>query len=107
MTLDTVVARTPGAICRALVDGDGAVIEFPGGRVGGPARIAAALQFVARAERFPVRDLPDGLGDNEKLVLARRLVREGLLSMVREPAAAPRPASVNGSAACPQGTTAP
>jgi hypothetical protein len=107
MSLDTVVARTPGAICRVLIDGDGAVIEFPGGRVGGPARIAAALRVVAGTERFPVRDLPDGLGDNEKLILARRLVREGLLSIIRDPAAAPRPASVNGSAARPQGATAP
>jgi ribosomal protein L16 Arg81 hydroxylase len=105
--LDTVLARNPGAICRVLVDGEGAVIEFPGGRLGGPARIAAALQFIARSERFPVRDLPDGLGDDAKLVLARRLVREGLLSIVREPGPAARPAGVNGTGARPQETATP
>ena len=107
MDLDTVVARSPGAICRVLADGDGAVIEFPGGRVGGPARIAPALRFVAGAERFPVRDLPDGLGDEAKLVLARRLVREGLLSIVREPGPAARPACVNGAGAPHKGAAAP
>lgn len=85
MDLDTVLARSPGALCRVLVEGDGVAIEFPGGRLGGPAKIAPALRFVARTERFPVRALPDGLGDGGKLVLARRLVGEGLLTVVREP----------------------
>jgi ribosomal protein L16 Arg81 hydroxylase len=107
MSLDTLLARRPGAICRVLVDGEGAVIEFPGGRLGGPARIAAALHFVAGTERFPVRDLPDGLGDDAKLVLARRLVREGLLSVVREPGPAARPACANGTGARPQQPAAP
>src|SRR5262249_8507244 len=37
MHLDTVVARRPGAVCRVLVEGDGVAIEFPGGRLAGPA----------------------------------------------------------------------
>jgi len=96
MDLDTIVARHPGLICRVLVDGQGVVIEFPGGRVAGPVRIAPALRFVARSERFPVRALPD-LGDDAKLVLARRLVREGVLTIVGAPEAAGRPASANGA----------
>jgi hypothetical protein len=107
MGLDTVLARSPGAICRVLVDGEGVVIEFPGGRVGGPARIAPALQFIARSEHFRVRDLPDNLGADAKLVLARRLVREGLLSIVEEPGPAARPACANGSAARPREAAAP
>jgi hypothetical protein len=79
---DTVLARSPGAICRCVAGPDGALIQFPGGQVSGPARIATALQFVARSERFAVRELPDSLGAEGKLVLARRLIREGLLTIV-------------------------
>ena len=43
---------------------------------GGPLKIASALRFVARSERFPVRDLPDDLGGEAKLVLARNRILE-------------------------------
>src|SRR5579883_1762494 len=76
---ETVLTKRPGVICRLLSDGETAVIEFPGGHFGGPARIAPALAFMARADRFLVRELP-GMGDDAKLVLARRAVREGLFA---------------------------
>jgi hypothetical protein len=101
MDLDTLVARDPAVICRVLVDGAGAVIEFPGGRVAGPARITSALRFIARSERFPVRALPD-LGDDARLVLARRLVREGLLTVVGAPRATAPSTATNGAAVQPQ-----
>jgi len=75
----TVLEKRPGAICRVVSDGKWATLEFPGGQVGGPIKIAPALEFVAKAERFVVDDLPGGLGDSGKLVLARRLMSEGLL----------------------------
>ena len=81
--LDTVLERTPGTVCRVVQDGGWVVIEYPGGQVGGPLKIAAALRFVAGADRFPVRALPDALGAEGKLVLARRLLRERLLQVVR------------------------
>lgn len=77
--LDTVLEKSTGALCRVVEDGAWVAIEFPGGRIGGPLKIASALRFVAGAERFPVRTLPDDLGSEAKLVLARRLVREHLL----------------------------
>jgi ribosomal protein L16 Arg81 hydroxylase len=80
--LDTVLAKNPGAVCRIVQDGAWVAIEFPGGRIGGPLKIASALRFVAAADRFPVRALPDELGSESKLVLARRLVRERLLTVV-------------------------
>jgi hypothetical protein len=97
LELDTILARDPGVLCRVLVDGTGAVVEFPGARVAGPVKVAAALQFIARSERFSVRALPE-LGDDAKLVLARRLVREGLLTIVGAPPTAALPASANGAA---------
>ena len=85
VTLDTVLRRRPGTICRVVRDGEWVVIQFPGGQVGGPSRIASALDFVASADRFPVRALPDDLGAESKLVLARRLLREKLLEIMTRP----------------------
>jgi hypothetical protein len=50
--------------------------------VRGPASIESALRFIAAAEAFQVRELPDALTDQSKLVLVRRLVREGLLRIL-------------------------
>ena len=86
---DTVLEKTPGTICRVLQDGGWVVIEFPGGQVGGPLKIAAALRFVAEADRFPVRALPDELGGEGKMVLARRLLRERLLRVAGRTTAEP------------------
>ena len=82
LAIDSVVQKRPDAICRVVeLDGQSA-IEFPGNRVAGPQRIDAALRFIAAAGRFAVRDLPDDLNDDGKLVLVRRLCREGLLEVV-------------------------
>jgi Cupin superfamily protein len=82
ITLDTVLEKRPGSICRVIETDEAADIQFPGNRISGPRRIAAALHFIAAAGQFAVRALPDSLSDNSKLVLARRLVREGLLRIV-------------------------
>lgn len=79
--LDTVLEKNPGAVCRIVQDGSWVSLEFPGGRVGGPLKIASALRFVAKSDRFAVRALPDDLGGEAKLVLARRLLRERLLAV--------------------------
>ncbi|QJW93686.1 cupin domain-containing protein [Frigoriglobus tundricola] len=83
---ETVLTKRPGGICRVLVAGDTALLEFPGGRLGGPIRIAPALRFFAETDRFVVRDMPDMSAD-AKLVLARRAVREGLFVVHANPAA--------------------
>ena len=46
---------------------------------------APALRFIAAEPRFAVRSLPDSLANESKLVLARRLVREGLLAIASRP----------------------
>lgn len=77
--LETVLRRAPGLVCRVVEQGGWVNLEYPGGQVGGPRKIAAALRFVAEHDRFAVGALPDDLGADAKLVLARRLVRERLL----------------------------
>lgn len=79
LDLDTVLARRLGMFCRVAEERAWVTLEFPGGRVGGPLKIAPALRFIARTERFAIRALPDELGPGGKLVLARRLLRERLL----------------------------
>ena len=54
-------------------------------------KIAGALDFIARTDEFAVRDLPDDLTGEAKLVLVRRLIHEGLLTV----AAAVRPFNLN------------
>ena len=78
LDLDTPLERNMQAVCRVVQGEHEVAIEFPGNRVGGPHRIVAALEFIAGRKRFTARELPD-LSDEGKLVLVRRLLREGLL----------------------------
>ncbi len=83
---DTVLERAPGALCRIVKLEDGrASLQFPGGSLEGPPKIAAALHFIAHTPRFAVRSLPDDLTTDGKLVLLRRLVRDHLLRVVTTP----------------------
>jgi ribosomal protein L16 Arg81 hydroxylase len=86
INLDTVLEKRPGTICHMVYEGDAVSIQFPGCRIGGPSKIAAALHFLTAATGpFTPRALPDDLSDNAKLILIRRLVREGLLTTVPSP----------------------
>jgi hypothetical protein len=79
---DTVLERVPGAICREVEVPDGrAGLQFPGGSLEGPPKTAAALHFIAHAPRFTARSLPGGLTPDARLLLVRRLVRDGLLRL--------------------------
>jgi hypothetical protein len=49
-------------------------------------RIAPALRFMAERASFAVQEMPE-LSPDAKLVLARRAVREGLLTVSPSPAA--------------------
>jgi len=82
--LATILAKIDGAICRVVQEKDSVSIQFPGNRTRGPRQIAPALEFIAATDRFPVGALPGNLSDNAKLVLCRRLVRDGLLRIVEE-----------------------
>lgn len=86
--LDTLVERIPGMIFRVVKGGDRVALHAPGARIDGPARIARALQFIARTERFTPRALPDNLTSEAKLILVRRLIREKLLTVATAPATA-------------------
>ncbi|NJM28263.1 MAG: hypothetical protein HC856_08700, partial [Pseudanabaena sp. RU_4_16] len=95
INLDSAVAKRQGMFCWIfkqtempshfvgyLQGGDYVSMQFPGNEVRGPSWLEPAYRFIAETETFAVKDLPDSLSDNAKLVLVRRLIREGLLRVV-------------------------
>jgi len=84
LALDTPLERAPGMVCRVVQNGDSAILQAPGARIDGPADVAPALHFIARTPRFTPRSLPGDLTAEAQLALARRLVRERLLTRVPE-----------------------
>lgn len=78
----TVVAKRQGMVCYIFKEENQVCIQFPGNKVKGPVWLEPAFRFVAETETFAVQSLPDNLSDDSKLVLVRRLIREGLLRVV-------------------------
>ena len=74
--LDTELERRP----TVLAELDGATLVFEGKCVSFPARLVKELEAVVGAdEPFTAGDLPGALDDEGRLVLVRRLIREGFL----------------------------
>jgi hypothetical protein len=83
--LDTILQKRAGIVCQIRETADAIEMVFPGNGLRGPRQIAPALHFVAATQQFTVRALPY-LSPESKLILARRLIRDGLLEVVRPPA---------------------
>ena len=84
LTLDelgeaTVLERRPGTTCRLRVTGDRLELLLGDRTLTMPARLEPALRQVVAADRLTPADLAGHLDGPSRLVLARRLVREGLL----------------------------
>jgi Cupin superfamily protein len=76
LELETELERRP----TVLADLDGTRLSFDGKTLVFPQRVRDELAFVLAAEGpFRAADLPGRLDDNGRLVLVRRLVREGVL----------------------------
>ena len=73
------LARRPGATCRLRVAGDRLELLLGDRTLTMPAALEPALRQVLAADRFTPADLGGHLDGPSRLVLARRLVREGLL----------------------------
>lgn len=83
LTLETPVERRVGLPCTVSTSNGTARIDFGANFVTGPARLAPALEFVRNRSRFRGSELPPDLPEGTRLVLIRRLVREGLLRIAR------------------------
>jgi len=76
----TVVRRRAGSVCRLRRDGGGRpLLELGDRRVTFPVWVEPALGALLRRGRFAVADLAGELDPESRLVLVRRLIREGLL----------------------------
>ena len=80
LDVDTQLVRRETVIADLDVVGAEATLSFEGRTLRLPARIAAEIEFMLDADgEFAAADLPGRLDDESRLVLVRRLVREGFL----------------------------
>jgi bifunctional lysine-specific demethylase and histidyl-hydroxylase NO66 len=82
---DTVVRRRPGAVCRLRQRHDRLEVLLGDRVLQMPARLAPVMGVVAASDRLTVGELAGHLDPSSRLVLVRRLVREGLLETVSPP----------------------
>jgi len=79
VTRDTRLAARPHLIWRLTLEADQVILLFGASRLSFPAVAAEPLRFALQGEPFAVGALPGRLDESSKIVLARRLLREGLL----------------------------
>ncbi|MEK6274265.1 MAG: cupin domain-containing protein [Actinomycetota bacterium] len=80
LDVETLLERRETVIFDLAVGDEEATLSFEGRELRFPSRIGAELEFAAAAEGpFRLADLPGRLDEAGRLVLGRRLVREGFL----------------------------
>lgn len=84
VTVDTVVARRPAQDVALRSSRDAIELSLSGRTISLPRHTRAAVRYALSHKRFRVADLPDDLDDAGKVVLVKRLVREGILRVRRE-----------------------
>lgn len=80
----TVLERRPTAACVVRADGDRVAVLLGDRTLRMPGRLRGVMEHVRDQERFRVGDLDRWLDPESRLVLTRRLVREGLLRLARD-----------------------
>lgn len=78
----TTLERRPGVVFRLVRDGETTGLVSSRGSLSMPPPFAPALSFIARTPRFSVGEIPGGLSDRSKFVLARRLIADGFFTAV-------------------------
>jgi mannose-6-phosphate isomerase-like protein (cupin superfamily) len=78
---DTTLERRPGSVCVLRQGADRLHVYLGDRELRVPPSLAPALELVRDRARWQVRELP--LDEQSRLVLARRLLREGLLRVAR------------------------
>ncbi|HET9673318.1 MAG TPA: cupin domain-containing protein [Gaiellaceae bacterium] len=80
---ETELERRPTVLADVETRGDRAILMFEGRTLEFPARVRGELDYVLEAEdTFRPSDLPGKLDEAGRLVLVRRLVRDGLLRII-------------------------
>ncbi len=81
LAADSVAGVRPGLIYRLTDSPQSVRIDCYGKEISLPAHAAPAVRFALESDCFQVSDLPGDLDDEGRLVLIRRLVREGLIAL--------------------------
>ncbi len=84
LTAGSVAGARPNAIFRISAEGDSVHVDCYGRRITFPSQAAEAVRFALNNVRFTVGDLPGHLDDDEKNVIVRRLVKEGLAILLQK-----------------------
>jgi hypothetical protein len=80
LTAETPLERRLSVVADLFAVEEGFELAFEGKRISFPAHVAEELEFLVETTgRFTARGLPGGLDEAGRLVLARRLIREGFL----------------------------
>jgi hypothetical protein len=84
LTGETLVERRPTVIANLERRGGRVILSFDGKELSFPAHAQAELEHAALAvDPFTAAELPGELDESGRLVLVRRLVREGFLRISR------------------------
>jgi lysine-specific demethylase/histidyl-hydroxylase NO66 len=79
---DTPLRRRPGSIFQVSLDGSEAVVLLGNRELRMPAFAEPAVRFIAESDaRFTASELPGDLDTESRLVLVRRLIREGAIEV--------------------------
>jgi ribosomal protein L16 Arg81 hydroxylase len=81
LTLETKLTKRENMPTKVIQVGNFSRIIFPGNIIKGPAQITSVFEYIAQSEEFFVKDIPN-VNDDNKLKLAKRLIRGGLLKTV-------------------------
>lgn len=74
------VERRGSMLCRVFEDGGKSTIQFGDRNMKGPTGLRAAFEWIRDSTQpFAIADLPGPISESSKVVLARRLVKDGLL----------------------------
>lgn len=80
LTVDSMVGARMGVISYVQADGDLISVNCYGRKITFPRHAADAVRFALTNSRFVIHELPGDLDGASKVVLVRRLIREGLVA---------------------------
>lgn len=83
VTLDTTVELQPGILSKTVKQGDGVYLLYSGKYLMFPEKAEEMLHSIRHLVRFQVKDIETKMSDSSKLVLAKHLLKNGFLRVVK------------------------
>ena len=76
----TLIRKRRGVMFHCSTVGDEVHVLFPGGQLVAASGLGGVIDFIARNDRFPVSALPIPDGDAAKILVARELIKQGVIT---------------------------